>query len=86
MAGNVFEKLIRFIVKAHESHEDAVDCEICSEKMDCLADQVARGADIQTILPAMERHLECCPDCKEEFDALVAIIRAEYNGVIPEES
>ena len=32
--------------------------------------------------PRIAAHLDRCPDCKEEFDALVAIIRAEREDLI----
>jgi len=47
--------------------------------MACLAEQVAQGADMHVLWPAVENHLECCAECREEFEALLAIVRAEKN-------
>ena len=31
-------------------------------------------------LPAVEAHLRCCGDCREEYQALLCILRAEIDG------
>ena len=57
-----------------------VDCDGCCCQLDCLAELVATGAEWHALLPAVEAHLKCCADCREEFEALVAIIRAQNAG------
>jgi len=78
------DNLLRFILNTHEEQHDCMDCETCNQQFDCLAEQVAQGADLHTLLPAVEAHLACCADCREEFEALVAIIRAENGGQLPQ--
>jgi hypothetical protein len=78
MAREHFDKLLHNLLISHDDH---MDCVSCSEQFDCLAEQVAAGADIGALLPAVEAHLACCPDCREEFEALVCIIRAEDDGL-----
>lgn len=53
--------------------------------MNCLAELVAAGVDPRDLLPAVEEHIICCADCREEFEALLAIIRAENQGLITSE-
>lgn len=75
------EKLQRLIQAIFDNHEDTgVNCETCENQFDCLVELVMRGANLREILPAVEEHLRCCPDCHEEFEALLAIVRAEWNG------
>jgi|GEM_PF-424921 len=71
-------KLIESMIIAHQG--DQMDCEMCNQNLGCLAEQVAMGAKLHDLLPAMELHLACCQDCAEEFQALVCILRAELNG------
>ena len=73
-------KLIESMIMAHR--DEQMDCEACSMNLDCLAEQVAMGANLHDLLPAMECHLACCQDCAEEFQALVCILRAELDGKI----
>jgi len=39
-----------------------------------------QGGDLRELWPAVEEHLNCCADCREEFNALMAIMQAENNG------
>jgi hypothetical protein len=61
-------------------HGSDVDCECCGDQLECLAEMVAAGQDPRAILPAVQAHLECCADCREEFEALLCIVRAEQSG------
>lgn len=70
--------LVDCIFTAHE--EVPLDCETCAEQYTCLVERVAAGTQLSELWPELEAHLECCPDCREEYDALVAIVSAELNG------
>ncbi|MBZ0293794.1 MAG: hypothetical protein K8L99_14605 [Anaerolineae bacterium] len=80
MSQDQLDRLVQCLITAHV--DDHINCESCGEQFECLAEQAAQGADISVILPAVEKHLACCSDCREEFEALVAILRAEDNGLI----
>ena len=56
----------------------SMDCNDCCEQIARLADQVANGADLHDILPEMQKFMRYWSDCREEFDALVAVLRREY--------
>lgn len=77
MLKDKFDKILQCILTAHE---DGIDCETCGAQFECLAEKVAAGGDLHILLPAVEAHLACCPDCREEFEALVSILRAEAEG------
>jgi len=55
-----------------------MDCNDCCEKISRLAEQVANGADIQDILPEMQQFMRYWGDCREEFEALVAVLQREH--------
>jgi hypothetical protein len=75
------KRLISDIFTVHQ-YEEQVDCEMCSQQFECLVEMVNNGANLRELLPAVEEHLRCCPDCNEEFQALAAIIRAESSGTL----
>lgn len=77
------EQLRKLISCIFEEHQDGgIDCETCSMQLNCLAEMVARGAAMTQILPAVTAHLECCPDCREEYEALLCIMIAEDKGLL----
>ena len=49
-------------------------------QLECLAEKVAAGASLRDLLPEVEAHLRCCSDCREEWQALLCILRAERDG------
>jgi hypothetical protein len=71
-------KLIETIFQVHQDGD--IDCETCSAQFHCLVEKVAAGANLCDLLPEVEAHLSCCPDCREEYEALLAVIRAESGG------
>jgi hypothetical protein len=80
----VEEQLRKVLNMIFDTHLDSmIDCETCESQFNCLAEMVAAGADLHTLLPAVEEHLACCPDCREEFECLLAMIRAQ-NSSLPE--
>jgi hypothetical protein len=79
------KQLMDFVLKApfDESVID-MDCKDGCEQISHLADRVARGEKLEDLLPEYEEHIQYWHDCREEFDALVAIIRAEQAGQLPD--
>lgn len=76
--GDQLETLFDFIVNAPaDENLITMDCNDCCEKITQLAEQVANGADLNEIWPEMQKFMRYWGDCREEFDALVAIIRQE---------
>lgn len=73
-------KLLDCIFEEHRMSD--MDCETCGSQFTCLVEMVARGANLHELMPAVEAHLACCPECNEEYQALLCIIRAEMNGTL----
>lgn len=82
MALDRFKKLADCLSEKNDS--SGCDCEAAFVEFECLAEQVVLGVDVHDLLPRVATHLDRCPDCREEFDALVAIVRAERQNTISE--
>ncbi len=76
-------KIIEVIFTTHDREEGEIDCPTCHENLHTLWALVENGADINEIVPAMAAHLACCPECQEEYDAFICIMRAEQQGLTP---
>ncbi len=57
----------------------AMDCSDC-DRLAALAEQVAGGEPVENVLPELAEHLHYWRDCREEFEALVAVLKAESSG------
>ena len=76
--GDQFGKLFDFIANAPTDEElIKMDCNDCCEKLAQLAEQVAHGAELSDILPELQKFMAYWDDCREEFEALVAVLRTE---------
>lgn len=78
-------KLLKFIENAPANEEIiAMDCNDHCEQIACFAEQVADGADLNEILPELQEHMKYWGDCREEFIALVNVLKAELEDELPE--
>jgi hypothetical protein len=59
------------------TREVELSCDEILHLMDECAEAVLRGEDHALVVPLFEKHLEMCGDCREEFEALLKILRAE---------
>lgn len=77
--------LLNFIENAPANDKIiAMDCNDHCEQLASLAEQVAQGAELESVLPELKDHMKYWGDCREEFYALVAILKAELEETLPE--
>ena len=68
---------LKMLVRATAATEDReIGCDEAYESLDRFAEMVARGEDPSTIMPLVKHHLDMCGNCREEFEALLRILRA----------
>ena len=48
--------------------------------VDEFAEAVVQGKDVARLMPLVQQHLDLCPDCREEFEALLRVLRANQPG------
>lgn len=78
-------ELLNFIENAPADQKIIdMDCNDHCEQLASLAEQVANGADLETILPELQEHMKYWGDCREEFIALVAVLKAEMLDDLPD--
>ena len=80
-----FNQLLAIIEAIFTVHEEDMDCEGCDAEMPHLVELINAGQDPKLLLPAVQHHLERCHDCQEEFEALLAIVKAENEGLVSSE-
>jgi len=55
---------------------DEISCDECFEELDRLVEIRLAGKAIPEAMLLVQDHLERCDDCHEEFEALLAALRA----------
>jgi hypothetical protein len=55
------------------TEDDEIDCREAVEAIAAAVELAAAGHDIRSLLPNIAVHLDHCLNCRELFDALVAL-------------
>jgi hypothetical protein len=56
--------------------EEEIGCDTCFEELDRFVDMLREGKDPAQVLPLVQNHLEICPCCQEETEALLNALAA----------
>ena len=67
------KKMVRGVVT---TRPDEIGCDECFEQLDRFIEMVLAGKNAAEAMPLVQDHLERCDDCREEFEALLAALRA----------
>jgi hypothetical protein len=77
------DALMKFVINAPQDPDIVqMDCNDHCEEMAVFAERVANGEALQQVLPELEEHMRYWGDCREEFAALVAVLKAERAGAL----
>ena len=68
-----FQKLIQMV---ENTQEVEFSCEDVYSILDQYTELVYHGENSAELMPLVEHHIEICPDCREEFEALLRILQA----------
>lgn len=74
------EKLHSLLRCILSTREEEIDGEAWDMQMERVAEMAANGENIGVVLPAIQQYLDNAPDCRAEFEALVAMLRAEAQS------
>ncbi len=62
-----------------------MDCNDYCTQVARVAEQVACGVSIKELMPKLQQHLKYWVDCREEFDALVTVLKANSDNQLSAE-
>lgn len=68
-----FQKLIQMIDNTQETE---LSCEDVYQLLDQYADLIQQSKNAPELMPLVEHHIKICPDCREEFEALLRILQS----------
>jgi hypothetical protein len=67
------KQMVREIIT---TRPDEIGCDECFEQLDRFVEMKLAGKNAAEAMPLVQDHLERCDDCREEFEALMAALRA----------
>jgi hypothetical protein len=65
-------KLLR-IIDYTQSIE--LSCDEVEQLLDQFAELAQQGEDVSEIMPLVKNHVDLCPECREEFEALLRVLK-----------
>ena len=68
--------LIKIIKSIGMIKEEEIGCDTCFEELDRFVDMLREGEDLARVMPLVQHHLEVCPCCHEETEALLNALAA----------
>lgn len=70
------QQMMKALTMVTATREQEIGCDEAYAFLDLYADRVSRGEDAAALMPLVHHHLEMCPDCREEFEALLLAVEA----------
>jgi hypothetical protein len=67
------KRMVRAILT---TREEEIGCDDCFEKVDRFVEMTLAGKDAAEAMPLVADHLQRCRDCREEYEALLRVLRA----------
>jgi len=74
------DKLKTMVRSVARTQEIEYSCDDVYQLLDEFTEAVVQGKDVTQLMPLVQQHLELCPDCREEFEALLRVVRAARPG------
>ena len=74
---DIFKALIGEIA---DTREVEIGCDECFEQLDRFVEMKLSGLNAAQAMPLVQDHVEICGECREEFEALLAALRATGEG------
>ncbi len=57
------------------TRQDEIGCDECFEEVDRFVEMTLAGKNAAEAMPLVQDHLQRCRECREEFEALLAVLR-----------
>jgi hypothetical protein len=73
LSSDAVQKLVR---ELEHTRDAEYTCDEVLRLLDQFAEATLRGEDAARLMPLVQHHLDNCVDCREEFEALMRILRA----------
>jgi hypothetical protein len=66
------KQMVRVVLS---TRPDEVGCDECFDRLDRFVEMTLAGKNAAEAMPLVQDHLARCRDCREEFEALLEVLR-----------
>ena len=68
------EMVVAFLRVLEETDDEELSCQEIFDKLDQYVDREVDKKDAARLMPLFRDHFDLCPDCCEEYEALLTVI------------
>jgi hypothetical protein len=68
------EVVIKFLLVLENARANELSCSDMFARLDEFVETEVHGKDADKITPLVREHLDMCPDCCDEYEALLAVL------------
>lgn len=76
------QEVERLLFSVATTREDEIDCDGCLAGMAEFAELELVGAEVPDALDRIQAHLDSCPECAEEYRALLEAVSAASSDAV----
>lgn len=69
------DRLLGFVNMVMATRDDEISCAECGEQLSRFAELTLAGKSANEAIPLVKDHLDRCAECREEFEALLEVLR-----------
>ena len=66
--------VVMMLQKLQQTEPIELTCDEVFAMLDEYTEMALKGEDVAALMPRVKQHLEMCPDCREEYEALERIL------------
>lgn len=69
------EVVVKFLRVLENARAEDLSCSNIYARLDEFVEEEVKSKDAAKIIPLIREHLDICPDCLQEYEALLAILQ-----------
>jgi len=73
------EAVLGFLRVLEDVDKEEITCEELYRELDLYVETEVHGQDPAKLMPLMREHLDICPECCEEYEALLHVVEEAEN-------
>ena len=74
------DMVLGFLRTLERVEREDITCDELYQKLDEYVEREVDKSDAAHIMPLMREHLEICPECCEEYEALLHVVKASEDN------
>ncbi len=67
--------MVKLLQSLAMTEEREISCDEVFAVLDQFVEAVRRGENVLLFMPLVRQHLDMCPDCREEYEALLRMLQ-----------